>query len=70
MNEDGTTGITSTNRFGIIKLYNGSACNWWLRSAYSLYEDTFYAVRVDGTLQGNFMVNNEFGVSPAFRLGN
>ena len=60
---------TSANPSYAKKQYQGTATNWWLRSATNNYNYAFMMVRYDGTpdfRQGNYYIN---GISPAFRLG-
>ncbi len=60
-------GVTTSNKAGAIKQYNGSNSNWWLRSANS--RNTFYFLDVvyDGGW-AHFYASSSIGVSPAFRI--
>ena len=60
-------GVTTDKYEGAIKLYNGSAYYWWLRSPYSHYSDTFYPVNDIGGWTGSD-ANNGGGLVVAFRL--
>ena len=65
---DGYTGVSTTNYVGAIKNNSsGSASYWWLRSAASTGDITFYSVLRNG-YYGNTDANASIGVSPAFRL--
>ena len=59
---------TTANKSYAIKKYQGSASNWWLRSARSTSSYNFYNVSNAGT-SSNTNADNSNGVSPAFRLG-
>ena len=52
-----------------IKQYNGIDDYWWLRSAYGWNDGDFYSVRSYDYFDAYNPTNN-FGVSPAFRIGN
>ncbi len=61
-------GVTSSSYSKAIKMYNSSASYWWLRSAYSYYDYSFYRVGDDGGWGSDF-ASSTIGVSPAFRIG-
>ena len=61
-------GVTTSNCSGAIKKYNGSASNWWLRSAYSNHTYFFRGVSTVGYL-GNSTAYYANGVAAAFRIG-
>ena len=61
-------GVTSSSYSKAIKMYNSSASYWWLRSAYSYYDYSFYRVG-DGGGWGSDFASSTIGVSPAFRMG-
>ena len=64
----GELGVTLySNPSGAIKKYNGSADQWWLRTAWT-NNSYFYYVYPDGTATNNGAFSNN-GVSPAFRIG-
>ena len=61
-------GVTTINYSSIIKKYNGSVSNWWLRAARSDTVSSFLVV----TNTGDWNVNNadtSYGFAPAFRIG-
>ena len=61
--------VTTSNYSGAIKKYNGTADEWWLRSADSRDYYSFSFVDSDGhglVTSGAYKFN---GVSPAFRIG-
>ena len=60
-------GVTTSNKSGAIKQLNGSNTYWWLRAAYSNYDDYFYYVNSNGDWN-YFNAYNTYGVSPAFRI--
>lgn len=57
-------GVTSSNRDGAIK----NREIWWLRSAHSNMEGSFYSSAEDGDYGYYFRAGANFGVSPAFRV--
>ena len=61
-------GVTTSNKSGAIKMYNSNAKWWWLCSAYSNVNNSFYIVHSDGAWN---LINtiSTSGVSPAFRIG-
>ena len=61
-------GVTTDNYSGAIKKTGTSALWWWLRSADSSSNDTFYCVKSNGYWCYDDP-NATNGVSPAFRLG-
>ena len=61
-------GVTTSSYSGAIKKNGTSAAWWWLRSAYSNTNDSFYFVNDDGRWN-IYGVYNAGGVAPAFRLG-
>ena len=61
-------GVTTSDRAGARKQYNGRNSNWWLRSAFSDYSDTFIYVVNNGTSGGRRANYSNNGVSPAFRI--
>ena len=61
-------GVTTSNKSGAIKQYNGSNSNWWLRAAYSSNSIYFYSVTLSGHW-GSSDADNFHGVAPAFRIG-
>ena len=62
------SGVTTSNYEGAIKKNRTSEMNWWLRSANSEFEDTFYSGYRSG-LWRKQLADDELGVSPAFRIG-
>ena len=61
-------GVTTSNKSGAIKQYNGSSTYWWLRSAYSITTNSFYTVFHDGHWNYGY-ANTTRGVALAFRIG-
>ena len=61
-------GVTASNYSKAIKMYNSSATKWWLRSASSGFNETFYYVYETGYWY-NKNADYTQGVSVAFRLG-
>ena len=61
-------GVTISTNSGAIKENGVSASGWWLRSAYSDYDDFFYAVSSLGNW-GGINAHITEGVVPAFRIG-
>ena len=61
-------GVTTSNKTGAIKQYNGSNLEWWLRSCYLLHPGGFGSVYPNGSWSHD-AVYFSYGVSPAFRLG-
>ena len=61
-------GVTTSNKSGAIKQYNGSSSYWWLRSAYSSNTSSFYYMYRSGGWGSNF-ASDALGVVPAFRIG-
>ena len=63
--------VTSTNFSSVVKQYNGTSSCWWLRSARSgntEYTHYFLDVSDIGAWNYNGALDN-YGVSPAFRIG-
>ena len=61
-------GVTTINYSSIIKKYNGSVSNWWLRAARSNTDSKFLVV----TNSGDWNITNAnetYGFAPAFRIG-
>ena len=61
-------GVTTSNKSGAIKQYNGSNTIWWLRAASSNYSNYFYTVMTLGDCY-DISAYNSIGVAPAFRIG-
>ena len=61
-------GVTTNSNRGAIKANGTSASYWWLRSAYSYYNNNFFTVGSNGRYSGNIALYAN-GVAPAFRLG-
>ena len=61
-------GVTATSYSGAIKKYKNNDNVWWLRSAASYYATGFWLVNSDGWPHDT-MSGEEFGISPAFRIG-
>ena len=61
-------GVTKSNYSGAIKKLNGTAKNWWLRSAGSNITSDFRYVYITGDLGGHY-ANHTNGVAVAFRIG-
>ena len=61
-------GVTTSNGSGAIKKDGTSASDWWLRSAISNDDFSFYIVGTSGDWYGD-IANDTSGVAPAFRLG-
>ena len=53
---------------GAVKLYNGVATSWWLRTVFPAQTNSAWAVYFNGSNYGFYAVNSN-GVSPAFRIG-
>ncbi len=63
-------GVTTSNYINARKAYNGSYYNWWLRSPLSSTGSAFYIINVAGSgNMGGSYADNNYGVSPAFRIG-
>lgn len=63
--------VTRSNYFGAIKKSGpvfATAQEWWLRSANTLFNGSFYGIGSDGNLI-SYTSNATNGVSPAFRIG-
>ena len=60
-------GVTTKNFSGAIKK-NGTSTGWWLRAAYSSYNDSFLFVAYNGHWS-DYIASVENDVAPAFRLG-
>ena len=60
--------VTADSYSAAIKMYNGSATYWWLRTARSISDNIFYPVTNSGSQSGN-RATLENGVSVAFRIG-
>ena len=60
--------VTISSYSAAIKVYNGSAAFWWLRSAFSYRDSRFYRVFNDGGWSTDNAID-PYGVSPAFRIG-
>ena len=60
--------VSTSSYSNVIKKFEKKSNNWWLRSAYSSYNSSFYYVHSNGDFA---YVNalSTFGVSPAFRIG-
>ncbi len=61
-------GVTEDNYSGAIKMYEGSADDWWLRSASSYGSTGFCSVYTNG-VGSNGTAYNNYGIAPAFRIG-
>ena len=61
-------GVTTSSYSGAIKKNGTSASFWWLRSANSYADASFYTVTTDGRWYGTGATGTH-GVAPAFRLG-
>ena len=64
-------GVTTSNKNGAIKKNKNSEGTddwWWLRSANSSRNNSFYSVSFNG-YWGSYYANYTGGVSPAFRIG-
>ncbi len=53
---------------GAVKLYNGVATSWWLRTVFPAQTNSAWAVYFNGSYYGSYASNSN-GVSPAFRIG-
>ena len=62
-------GVTADSYSAAIKMYNGSATYWWLRTARSISDNIFYPVTNSGSGQTGNRATVEHGVSVAFRIG-
>ncbi len=62
-------GVNTDNYLEVIKNYNGSASDWWLRSAYSNDGYRFIYVDSNGNWGTEMADGPSFGASPAFRIG-
>ena len=61
-------GVTTSNKSGAIKQYNGSSTYWWLRSVHSSYDYSFYYVVSNGYWSADDAID-ALGVALAFRIG-
>ena len=61
-------GVTTSSNSGTIKRNGTSIVSWWLRTAYSYRNNTFYLIHTNGSLD-NYSSSYTLGVSPAFRIG-
>ena len=61
-------GVTTSNYSGAIKKYNNSNSVWWLRSADSSGNDTFF-YGFDGGTFFFYGASSDIGFAPAFRIG-
>ena len=62
-------GVTTNSYSGAIKKnINGNTSTWWLRAAYSSFDDGFLSVYDSGYWDGNY-ASNSSGFAPAFRIG-
>ena len=61
-------GVTTSNKSGAIKQYNGSNSSWWLHAAISNDSRSFYFVYTSGDWSGTNAFFT-YGVAPAFRIG-
>ena len=60
--------VTTSSYAGAIKQNGGSNYYWWMRSADSRYNSSFFIVNYYGNW--NFNISSDsYGVSPAFRIG-
>lgn len=59
--------VSSNNYSKAIKKYNNINTSYWLRSAYSREDYSFYIVEEDGYIKAEGS-NNKEGISPAFRI--
>ncbi len=62
------SGVTTSEFSKTIKMYQGKAQTWWLRTVDYLSTDYFYSVYYTGTWHC-YYANSSYGVSPAFRIG-
>ena len=60
--------VTSSSYSSAIKKYNGSNSIWWLRSAISNGNFTFFIMNPNGDFIDYTNANKSYGVSPAFRI--
>lgn len=60
--------VTTSNYSKAMKIYNGNATSWWLRTAGHNYNYVFYAVYSAGRWDLNGAIDPN-GVAPAFRIG-
>ena len=60
-------GVTTTNYSMLVKKYQNSNIEWWLRSPSSVLSSAFFIVSSDGHWTGTITSYTE-GVSPAFRI--
>ena len=60
-------GVTTSNYSGAKKNYQGTASNWWVRSAVSNNGNRFYIVHTGGDWY-DYSAHITSGVAPAFRL--
>ena len=61
-------GVTTSNKSGAIKQYNGSNFYWWLRAAASNDSNNFHSVSRSGDWIDDYTIRT-YGVAPAFRIG-
>ena len=61
-------GVTTSSYSGAIKKLNGTASDWWLRSASSSGTDKFRRVDGDGHLISYYSAGYALGVAVAFRI--
>ena len=62
-----TLNVNDDSYSNAIKENNGNSSYWWLRSAYSIFNNSFVSVRSDGNWI-NEVANASYGISPAFRI--
>ncbi len=62
-------GVTTSNRSGAVKYYNGSAVSWWLRSASTDSSGYFFFCITSGGVVQSGYGNATLSVFPAFRIG-
>ena len=60
---------TSSNYTYAVKNFNSTAAWWWLRAAYSSYNNTFGGVDSNGRRSNDIADTTSGGVAPAFRIG-
>lgn len=62
-------GVTVSDTKAAIKKYNGNVFSWWLRTPYSFSNNYFYIVNSEGSWSSSDSINNNLGISLAFRIG-
>ena len=62
-------GVTNSTSAGATKMKDNIADKWWLRTAFSYDTQQFFVISSVGAWNGSNLATNNYGVSPAFRIG-